>query len=115
MGFVEAATREGIRTTALKVLDLPAVADAHTFEIHVTCLAERAPDAATLEGIGRVLGVRAREAMVEQAGGRTLTGVTVDTVDWSDHADCEDLHGKIGSAFDRGERCYRMVLLVAAE
>jgi hypothetical protein len=121
---VDEATRHAIRESALRLLGLPEVErqdstepvsrSPDSIEVVATLLATRELDEAMQATVGRVLAERARQVMSEKAGGRNPTAVISAEVDSSDDAECPDLQGDVGNASVRGERCYRIVLEVAA-
>lgn len=111
---VDGATRQAIKDSALGLLGLPVVERGpDSIEVVATFLATREPDEGMQVSIGRVLAERARKVMAEKAESRTPAGIISAEVDSSDHAYCEDLQGRVGNSFVRGERCYRIVLEVA--
>lgn len=118
---MDAATGQAIKDSALGLLGLPVVEHAvvehpqDSFKVVANFLTTREPDEAMQASIGRVLAERARPVMVKEAGDRTPAGILRAEVDGSDEATCEDLEGKSASAFERGERCYKLVLEVATE
>ena len=112
---MDEAARQVIQDSALELLGLPKVKHAPPYSIEAvaTFLTTREPDEGMQVSIGRVLAERAREAIGEHAEGRTPAGIISAEVDSADDADCKDLEGRVGNAFVRGERCYRLVLQVA--
>lgn len=113
---MDAATEQAIKDSALGLLGLPVVEHApapKSLKVVANCLATREPDEAMQVSIGRVLAERARKVMIEDVGDRTPASILHAKVEGSDQATCEDLQGESASAFERGERCYRLVLEVA--
>ena len=104
------ATRQTILESALGLLGLPTIERQQGgVEVVATVLADREPDEAMRVSIGRVLAERARADLPANA-----SGVVDARVDSSDESDCEDLEGRTGNAFVRGERCYRLILMAVS-
>lgn len=101
---------DALKTAALERLGITEVSGEHGPELVATVMAPVNLDDATREVVADALAQRLEEA----AQRRSLTArgarVTFAELDSSDHADCEDLEGRMVNAFMSKQRCYRLVV-----
>jgi hypothetical protein len=82
-----------------------------TFEVVATVLGP--VDLERPDEMAVVLDSRAKKQIYNRSDGRTVTGITSAELEYSDHAECEDVDGVTANAFITMQRCYRLVLQVA--